>query len=87
MREDRAKFKHLYLIPASDGIPIVDSDKEVEFIHLVSGLPKQWCISWSYANWVDIIASGTVNRDPEQLIRRAYEDALRATALEQEKLQ
>jgi hypothetical protein len=65
MWEDRIKFKHLYLTPASDGIPIIDSDKQVEFMHLVSGLSKQWCITWSYAEWVDRIVS-SVNCDREQ---------------------
>jgi hypothetical protein len=80
IREDRANFHYLYVPPSPDGKPSLDTQNEIQFMHLVSELPIQWCIAWSYADWVDTIASGVVHGDPEKLIRDAYQYARQATS-------
>lgn len=75
---DRTNFIHLY-DPAYLGQPRTDVRKQLEFMHAVTGLPKDWCAYWIYMDWLMVIAGKASDDEVEGLVMESYENALAIT--------
>jgi hypothetical protein len=74
--DDRSKLGHL-LEQTPSGIPVLSAESEAAFMSAVSKLPLSWCATWAYKDWIQIVAGGCVDGNPEHLIAEAYNNALR----------
>ena len=59
IQEHREKYKHLYS-GLRQGSPIFDNKNCVDYMNLISGIPKKYCACYVYLDYVQIVASGLV---------------------------
>lgn len=50
--EDRAAFPHL-LVFTDDGRPSLSDERCAEFMAVVTGLPRDWCLAWDEIEFVN----------------------------------
>jgi len=83
-RDDKERYAHLYA-ETPEGGPLVIGENEIEFMHQVSGFPREWCAAWTHGEVVELVAAGVVKGDtPERLIESSYQEALQADAHKQQ---
>ena len=77
---DRTRYAHLIASPGPEH-RVIDPDQQVEFMHAVSGLPRSWCATWCYWDFIEaaraeLACSGKVYPDLVALMDGALEHAL-----------
>jgi len=75
---DRTAHYHLYE-RYDAGRSKFDVAKQLEFMHAVSGLPRDWCAYWIYMDWLTVIADEASDAELDQLVLEGYMIALSIT--------
>ncbi len=74
--EDRQKYSYLLLPNDSSGCITFGTEECIEYMSLVTGIPKDKCVVHEYEETVDLIGSDLIPGDSDENISDAYDLAL-----------
>ena len=76
IEEDRQKYSHL-LLPEENELPVFDDEKCMEYMHIISRVPKIYCAVYIYEQDIDLVASGIISGSPVENLQELYLNTLR----------
>ena len=76
IEEDRQKYSYL-LLPEENELPVFDDEKCMEYMHILSGVPKIYCAVYIYEENIDLVASDIIPGSPLENLQEFYLDTLR----------
>ena len=75
IEEDRQKYPHLLFL-GENGLPVFDEEACLEYMHILSGVPKIHCAIYIYEKNIELVASDLLPVSPLENLQEFYSDVL-----------
>ena len=75
IEEERQKYPHLLFL-GENGLPMFDEQKCREYMHVISGVAKIYCVAYIYEENLELVASNILTGNPLEHLQEFYYETL-----------